>query len=149
MIVKLKENKEKNEIEVLIEYPVMTDAVKRIESAIKSVNKAIKCKDYDGQTILVRITDIFYIESIDKHTFIYCTNKVYECDFRLYILMDKLEFHGFAQISKSCILNLNTLISVIPMFNAKMEAVLTNGEKVVISRKYLPQIKKKLESLII
>ena len=48
------------------------------------------------------------------------------------------------QISKSCILNINTLESIRPLFNSRMEATLKNGEKVNINRNYLNGVKKAL-----
>jgi DNA-binding LytR/AlgR family response regulator len=147
MIVKLKQNKQKSDIEVLIEYPVMSDTVSKIEAAIQSVDRVVRCNGDSGGTVLVKVSDIFYIESVEKRVFVYGADTVFGCDAPLYILMERLQFYGFVQISKSCILNLHTLASVKPIFNAKMEATLTNGEKLVISRNYLPQIKRKLESL--
>ena len=147
MIIKLRQDKQKNDIQVLIEYPVMTETVSKIEAAIKSVDRAIRCLDDSGKTALVRVSDIFYIESVEKRVFVYGADKVFGCDLQLYLLMEKLNYYGFVQISKSCILNLNMLKSVKPIFNAKMEAILINGEKLIISRSYLPQIKRRLESL--
>lgn len=94
--------------------------------------------------LMINILDIYYIESVDKKTFVYLENTVYRTDFRLYQLKDKLRAYGFVQISKSCILNINTLESIRPLFNSRMEATLKNGEKVNINRNYLNGVKKAL-----
>ena len=60
------------------------------------------------------------------------------------MLKDKLRAYGFVQISKSCILNINTLESIRPLFNSRMEATLKNGEKVNINRNYLNGVKNAL-----
>lgn len=52
---------------------------------------------------------------------------------------------GFVQISKSCILNINVLDFVRPLLNSRMEATLKNGERLNVSRKYLVNIKSKLQ----
>lgn len=57
---------------------------------------------------------------------------------------NKLQAYGFVQISKSCILNINVLESIRPLFNSRMEAALKNGEKVTINRSYLHEVKKAL-----
>jgi DNA-binding LytR/AlgR family response regulator len=93
---------------------------------------------------MVNILDIYYIESVDKKTFVYLENAVYRTDFRLYQLKSKLQTYGFVQISKSCILNINVLDSIRPLFNSRMEAALKNGEKVNINRNYLNGVKKAL-----
>lgn len=143
-----KENKSKSDIEVLIEYPQMNKIVARIEAAVKSVDSIVSCSDENGQTLFVAVSEVFYIESVDKRTFVYTKDKVYRTDLPLYLLAEKLYTFGFEQISKSCVLNVNVMTSVRPLFNSKMEALLTNGEKVHISRKYIPAIKKRLEEML-
>lgn len=71
MKITLKENKIKRDIEVLIEYPEMSETVTRIERAVKSVDHAVRCFDDDGNSCFVRVSDIFYIESVEKQIFIY------------------------------------------------------------------------------
>jgi len=40
------------------------------------------------------------------------------------------------------------LVSVKPIFNSKMEALLENGEKVIISRNFIATIKRRLEKML-
>ena len=115
----------------------------RIMDFLQSFDMQIKC-DSGNTERMINILDIFYIESVDKKTFIYLENAVYHTDFRLYQLKDKLQTYGFVQISKSCILNINELESIRPLFNSRMEATLKNGEKVNINRNYLNGVKKAL-----
>ena len=103
----------------------------------------IKCANNNAEQ-MINILDIYYIESVDKKTFVYLENAVYRTDFRLYQLKNKLQTYGFVQISKSCILNINVLDSIRPLFNSRMEATLKNGEKVNINRNYLIGVKKAL-----
>lgn len=148
MKITLKENKIKNDIEVIIEYPEMSETVNRIEHAIKSVDNPVRCLDDDGNICCVRVSDIFYIESVEKRIFIYTKDKVYRAELQLYQYAEKLYSFGFEQISKTCILNINMLASVKPIFNSKMEALLENGEKVIISRNYISAIKRRLEKML-
>lgn len=148
MKVTLKENKSKNDIEVLIEYPEMSETVNRIERAIKSVDNAVRCLDDDGNICFVRVSDIYYIESVEKQIFVYTKDKVYRAELQLYQYAEKLYSYGFEQISKTCVLNINMLVSVKPIFNSKMEALLENGEKVIISRNFISTIKRRLEKML-
>ncbi len=148
MKVTLKENKTKNDIEVLIEYPEMSETINRIEHAVKSVDNIVRCYDDDGNICFVRVLDIFYFESVEKRIFIYTKDKVYRAELQLYQYTEKLYSFGFVQISKTCILNINMLVSVKPIFNSKMEALLENGEKVIISRNFISAIKKRLEKML-
>ena len=148
MKITLKENKIKNDIEVIIEYPEMSETVNRIEHAVKSVDNSVRCFDDDENICFVRIVDIFYIESVEKRIFIYTKDKVYRAEMQLYQYAEKLYSFGFEQISKTCILNINMLASVKPIFNSKMEALLENGEKVIISRNFIATIKRRLEKML-
>ena len=62
----------------------------------------------------------------------------------LYQLLEELGDAGFVQVSKSCILNINVLESIRPLRNSRMEATLSNGERVEVTRKYVSAIKEKL-----
>lgn len=148
MKVTLKEDKTKKDIEVLIEYPEMSETVNRIEHAVRAVDNLIRCLDDDGNICFVRVSDIFYIESVEKRVFVYTNEKVYRSEFPLYQYAEKLYSFGFEQISKTCVLNINILVNVKPIFNSKMEALLENGEKVLISRNYIKTIKRRLEKML-
>lgn len=144
MIVKLEENLTQEDIEVLIKYARMNHTVNRLVSLIKSVDSTVKCNS-DQRELWVNVSDIYYIESVDKKTFVYCDNSVYGTEYRLYQLMDELEFSGFVQISKSCLININVLESLRPLMNSRMEATLSNGERIAVTRKYVANIKAKLQ----
>lgn len=148
MKITLKENKIKNDIEVIIEYPEMSETVNRIAHAVKLVDNAVRCLDDDRNICFVRVSDIFYIESVEKQIFIYTKDKVYRAELQLYQYAEKLYSFGFEQISKTCVLNINMLVSVKPIFNSKMEALLENGEKVIISRNFISTIKRRLEKML-
>lgn len=144
MLLKLEQDTARKEIEVVIKYPEMNQDVKRLISLVRSADTKIRCTA-DGNEKLLNASDIYYIESVDKHTFIYCENEVYRTELRLYQLLEKLSPAGFVQISKSCILNIDVLDSVRPLLNSRMEATLKNGERLNVTRKYLADIKHKLQ----
>lgn len=144
MKIKAEQDLSCNEIEVSIKYPQRDRLVNRMIDFLQSFDMQIKCAGDHGER-MITISDIYYIESVDKKTFVYLENAVYRTDYRLYQLKDKLQAYGFVQISKSCILNINVLDSIRPLFNSRMEAALKNGEKVNINRSYLNGVKKALE----
>ena len=132
-----------NEIEIIIKYPQKDRRVLRIIDFLQSFDMQIKCAGENAER-MIHIMDIYYIESVDKKTFVYLENAVYRTEFRLYQLKDKMQTYGFVQINKSCILNINALDSIRPLFKSRMEATLKNGEKVQINRNYLNEVKKAL-----
>lgn len=144
MLLKLEQDTAREETEISIKFAEMSQDVAKIISFVRSVDIQIKCVS-DGREKLLNASDIYYAESVDKRTFIYSENKVYRTDLRLYQLLETLSPAGFVRISKSCILNINVLDYVRPLLNSRMEATLKNGERLNITRKYLADIKGKLQ----
>jgi len=97
----------------------------------------------DNDIHRVSPSDIFYFEAVDKKTFIYCERDVYESKLKLYEL-EEMAMKDFFRISKSVIVNLSKVKSIIPSFSGRVEAVLTNKEKVIISRQYVSELKEAL-----
>ena len=91
----------------------------------------------------VNPSDIFYIESVDNKTFLYCESDVYESKQKLYEL-EELKLSDFLRISKSVIVNLSKIKSIAPALSGRLEAVLLNKERVIISRQYVGMLKKNL-----
>lgn len=144
MIVKLEQDLSQKDIEILIKYAKMNKDVERLIAILQSADTRIKC-NLENSEKLVNVSDIYYIESVDKKTFVYCEKSVYRTELRLYQLVEDLAHLGFVQISKSCILNINVLESIKPLLNSRMEATLKNGERFYVTRKYLSNIKQALQ----
>lgn len=140
MLLTLKKVPSQEEIEIQIKYSKMDAQVKRLISSIESCDKTLNVHA-ESKLYKINVRDIFYIESVDKKTFVYCEKQVFASNLRLYELHNKLNKYDFIQVSKSCILNMNVLKSIERKLNSTMEAMLINGEKVNISRKYIPLIK--------
>jgi DNA-binding LytR/AlgR family response regulator len=99
----------------------------------------------DNEIIKLAPVDIFYFESVDNHVCACCEENVYDVKQKLYELEQIYAHTDFLRISKAMIVNVSKISKIVPMFNGRLEAVLTNGERVTISRQYVPDLKKKLE----
>ena len=97
----------------------------------------------DGGTSLCRTDKIYYIESVDKRTYIYTKDVCYETKYRLYELEDMLN-HYFFRSAKAMIVNIRKIKNVKAELNGRMTAELLNGEKVVIARSYVKELKERL-----
>ena len=80
---------------------------------------------------------------MDKRTYIYTRDDCYESRDRLYELEEKLGPY-YVRISKSMIVNLRKIQNVCAEPGGRMVAVLLNTERVVISRSYVKEIKRRL-----
>ena len=99
----------------------------------------------DERQYEISISDIFYIESVDNKAFIYTKSKVYETRQKLYELEEILKEKSFLRVSKSTLLNLMKVSAIKPALNSRFTAELFSGEQVVITRKYVPELKKALK----
>lgn len=70
--------------------------------------------------------------------------KVYGSRQRIYELEENLKPKHFLRISKSSLVNLMKIISVKPTLGGRFSVVLSNGEEIIILRKYVSELKKVL-----
>jgi len=121
----------------------MTPEIMRLIDAFKSQTTTLV--GYTGNEMhTISAMDVFYIEAVDNRVFLYCEHDVYETKQRLYKLEEMLENDDFSRISKSIIANLSKIKSFVPAVYGRLEAILVNGEKIIISRQYVSELKKKL-----
>lgn len=118
--------------------------VEEIVAFVKSRQGAVDGMKDDRQYRLP-IVDIFYIESVDDRTFLYLEKDCYESRRKLYEFEEVLASRHFARISKAVVLNLMKVEAISPALNGRFLCRLTNGEEVIISRRYVPAIKEKLK----
>jgi DNA-binding LytR/AlgR family response regulator len=144
MILKLEQHGTQRDIEITIKYPVINKTFEHIVSFLKSVGTQIECYSETGVK-RVNISDIYYIESIEKTTAVFCEKESYRTKYRLYQLYEELADNGFVQISKYCIVNINKIEKIKPLFNSRVEAILSNGKCLYITRKYRFEVKRKLQ----
>lgn len=136
----LRERQDLEHPEVIIEYRELTDGVKRVSAFVRSVDQSISCKR-EGKEFSIPLSDVFYIESVDKKTFVYGETEVYQTRLRLAELEKMLSHAGFVRVSKSVILNIEKLQGVKNLANSRLEAFLSNNERICVSRKYLKEIR--------
>lgn len=97
----------------------------------------------NNERYLCKLDDIYYVESVDKKTFIYTKSECYQTKKRLYELEGELNMN-FLRCSKSMIVNIRKIKFVRSELNGRMCAQLLNGEAIVISRSYVKDLKNRL-----
>ncbi|WP_124061008.1 LytTR family DNA-binding domain-containing protein [Gordonibacter sp. Marseille-P4307] len=98
----------------------------------------------DGQTRIVSAEDVLYIESIDGHTFFYTNDSVLETRLRLCEMEERFSDCDFMRIAKNCVVNFRKITGLSPDLNGRMLATLENSERIVISRQYASQVRRKI-----
>lgn len=121
----------------------VTKSLQNVLSILKN-EKLFLVGEENGTHYKVPYSNVFYIEVVDKKSFIYTQDKVYQSAEKLYQLEEKLFPHKFIRIGKSMLLNIEVIQSVSPTLSGRFEATLVNDERVAVSRKYVPELKKAL-----
>lgn len=116
-----------------------------IQSAIDTLenNCRVIAARYNDQIVMCQIDKIYYIESIDKRTYIYTRDNTLEVSYRLYELESELT-RNFFRAAKAMIVNIRKIKSVKSEINGRMIAELLNGEQVIIARSYVKELKERL-----
>ena len=131
------------EEEIIIKCNQLDDRLMQLVNQFKRGSDKLNVYQ-EGNIHLVEPQEIYYFETVDQKVFVYCKNEVYEIRSRIYELEEMLAGKDFFRASKSVLLNLNVIKSLSPAFNGRFEAVLKNGEHVIISRQYVSLLKEKL-----
>ncbi len=98
----------------------------------------------NGETYIIDIGKVLYIDTVDKKTFIYTLEEEYESKLKLYELEEQLVKVGFFRGSKSSIINFKHIVSLKADIDRRLRVTLTNGEQLIVSRQYADMVKDRL-----
>ncbi|MDF2512523.1 MAG: LytTR family transcriptional regulator [Herbinix sp.] len=143
MKIIIEECKPGEEEQIIIRCKEMDEHVLKVISEFKVGQRKLPGMN-NGVITMIEPANVYYFEGVDNKVFLYCKQNVYETKLKLYELEEEFKNTNFFRASKSVILNVTKIKSVSPAYNGRFEALLFNGERVVISRQYVPELKKKL-----
>lgn len=143
MKITITEPGEGEEDEIIVRCRHMDQQLLKLIYAVKAGREKITALQ-DGNYFQVALEEIYYFEAVDNKVFLYLEKEVYETRMKLYELQEIFQGTDFFRASKSCIVNLSKVKRLSPAFNGRFEALMQNGERVIISRQYVPVLKQKL-----
>ena len=126
---------------VIVEYPEYDRSVDNLISKIKNMSISFTGKT-DGKTVCIDIADIYYIENVERKIFLYSKKDIYRYDGNMADIDSAIVDTDLVRISRTCFMNVSHLREIMQIKNSHLEAVLDNDEKLIVSRKYLKDIKK-------
>lgn len=129
--------------EVKISCNRLTPEIEKIISMLRMIDMQLT-GIRNGESFLVDATEVLYIETVDKKTFLYTKEEVYETNLHLYELEEQLMETGFFRAAKSCIINFKHIVSMKADIDRKIKVTMSNGEYLMVSRQYAEQIKEKM-----
>ena len=132
-----------NETEINIRCSQLTPDIENIIATLRIMNQQLLVTK-DDTNYLLDVNTISYIEALERKTFVYTQDSVYESKLKLYEMEERLCKSGFFRISKSCLVHLKFIKSIKKDIDRKLRLTLTNGEQIMVSRQYSDEIKKRL-----
>lgn len=143
MKIEIDINEKYPDVAVDIKAPKLTQDIEKLISLMKMTYMQLAVKK-DGETYLLDIEKILYIETVERNTFVYTEDATYESDLKLYEMEQKLLEQDFSRISKQSIINLKKVKSLKADINRKIRVTLINGEQILVSRMYSDELRKRL-----
>lgn len=129
--------------EIIINCGSLTAETENIIAALRMADNQMTVLK-NGETHILDISKIAYIETVDRRTFVYTEKDCYESKLKLYEMDEKLCSSSFLRISKSCIVRLKYIRSLKAELDRRLRITLENGEQLIASRQYADELKKRL-----
>lgn len=132
------------EDELILRYQSLTKEVERILSFMNTSQR--KLIGLRGNTqVVIDISQILYIESVDRKNFVYTVNDVFQIEYSLTQMERILNTVNYFRCSKSVIINIDKIIELKSLASNRIDATLCNGEHIIISRTYASEFRKRLK----
>ena len=147
MKLRLHQRQELEETEIDIAYSRMTNRLSKMVGYIRQYTYMVEAF-WNGKSFLIPLDEILYFDTTDRKTFLYTNKQVYECRKALIEVENELSNTTVIRISKETLLKTTALVNVRPYPNHRLMAELSNGENLIISRKYISILQNRLRSEI-
>lgn len=98
----------------------------------------------DGIRTVVEQPEILYVESVEGKTFAYTESEVFQMEYSLAQMEQLLGAVNFFRCSKSMILNIDRVRELRSLASNRIEATMCNGERIMISRTYASEFRRRL-----
>ena len=131
------------ETSLLVTCKELTPQVEKLLAAIRILDKQITANKGDS-ICLIDLADVFYIEALERKTFIYTDKDVFDSDMKLYELEAALAQYDFIRVSKNTICSLRKIKSLKSEVDRKIKITMENGYQIIASRMYADELRKKL-----
>lgn len=143
MKITIQELPEGEEDEIIIRCRIVDEQLLKLIYGIRAGQEKLTVTK-DNKLFQIQLSQIFYFEAVDNRVFAYLEKDVCETRLKLYELEQRFAGTDFFRASKSTIINLAKVKNFSPAFNGRFEVCMKNGERLIVSRQYVPVLKAKL-----
>ena len=131
--------------EIIIRCDEITDEIRRVINLLEGDGGRLTGSRQDGSArVVIDKKKVLYFESVDGKTFAYYPGEVFKVDFTLSQLIEVLDDINFFRCSKSMIINIDKVRELKSLSSNRIDALLINGEHILISRTYASDFRKRL-----
>lgn len=147
MKLRLYQDKTLQEDRVDIHYRMMTPILKKVIGVLEGAHTVLHLygKTDKDEQVLIKISDIYYFDYVDRRTFAYLRDEIYQVQESLAKLEVHLADEGFVRINKSNVVNIHHIQAIKPEVNMRVKAIMENKECLIINRSYKANFKSYLE----
>lgn len=131
---------ENQPLTVIVEFPVLDDNARRVLNKVSQLDVHFAGKMGD-KVLQIGLDDIYYFEAVERKAFIYTKEEVFQYQGTIMDVERMMMDTGLVRVSRTCIINIDHLQEIRQLKNSRLEATMDNDEKIIVSRKYLRDIK--------
>lgn len=146
-------DKKYTETEIIVNCDIENRDVDKLIEAIRAVTydeplyvkedtkiKGIK----DGKQYFIETVNIIFTDTTEGRSYIYTHDGCYENTMKLYELEKLLYTANFMRANKSCLFNFDAIESIENDPDRRIILTMTNDMKVIVSRQYAKEVKRRL-----
>lgn len=143
MKISINVEEDMKDIEITISCSRLTPEIEKVLATLRMMERQLLVRKGE-ETYILDGSKVIYLESVDRKTFVYTKEDIYESSLKLYELEQQLDECGFFRASKSCVAALQYIKSLRTDVNRKIKVTMENGEQIMVSRQYAEELRKKL-----
>lgn len=118
-------------------YDVLSEQEEMAYHFLESLGNQILGKNPKEETTrIITPNEILYMEVVDRKSFVYLKDSVWQVNDTLSNFLSLHQKSGFSRIGKSCVVNIYHVKKLKAELNMKVLLVLDNGEQLILNRAY-------------
>ena len=129
------------EAEVVLRYREKTREMEELLAYLNRRSRTLPCRK-DGEDVLVKPGEVIYLESVDGTTYAYTEGEVLQAGISLAGAEAEFAEDGFFRCSKSMVINIYHIERLKSEAGNRIDAMMTGGEHVIISRRYAKTLRR-------
>lgn len=138
------EHIDSEENEVILRCRELDDEMLRLLALVRAGMQKLLVWNERKELLPLNVSDVVYCETVEEKTFVYTQTQMYQTALTLSELEERWAATGLLRCGKSCVVNLYAIRRLRSCGGGRIEATLSTGEKIMISRHYAPALRERL-----